>query len=190
MTRCLISALLTAFAMTLVSCTVTTQYVVLTDVPANPSITVIPASMARADVWAANLVMQALVGCHITVVERPVMFKERSDYEGNGSAGGIGTAGGQVTVVAGSGHQKGEVATTVDPTSLIEQTKADYVLIVQAQGGRAWAKLLKRETTHIIFAGFVDMSESVSMGSNVDPDPGAAASRSMRKILTSAGIIR
>ncbi len=188
--RCSMFVSMTAFAMTLVSCTTTTQYVVLTDVPASPSFTVIPASMSKEDISAANLTTAAIVGCAVTVLERPVMLKERSDFEGEGNSSGIGAAGGQLAVAVGSDRQKGAVATTVDPTSLVAQTKADYVFIVQSQGNKPWARLLRRETSQIIFAGYLVAPEASAPGSDADPDPGVAATISMRKILTSAGIIK
>lgn len=147
----LTSIFLAAAALGLAGCTTAVQYVVLTDVPSEPSVTVLPASSSGQDLLAADALAEDLVSCGVRVLERPPLIRERSDYEGKASGTGVGlTSSGKLAVLGGGGKQEGQLTISVDPVALIEETKADYVIF--ARPG-PWLKVVKRADGQVLHVG-------------------------------------
>ena len=157
-----------------------TRYVVLSDVPPNPSFTVIPGSVSKGNMEFANTVTEALVSCGVRVVERPAMVSGYAESRGSGV--GLGVAGGAasggaraggVGLVAGSGKE--EVATqAIDVVDLYEQSSADYLVV--AFSTNTWVKIVRRESKDILFGGSIAAAA------------GASYSAELAKILKSMGI--
>lgn len=134
------------------------KYIVLDNIPQSPTITVIPASMSKEDIKAANQITELIVSCGIKTIERPVMLKERSDFESAASGGGIGiTAGGNLSLLSGGTKQSGELRSSVNPVGLIKEKGADYIFIVNDQDGDSYIKLIKRENQQILYAGLLEV---------------------------------
>jgi hypothetical protein len=142
-----------ALAMLVAGCTATVQYVVLSDVPPEPSITVIPSSGAREDAVAADMVTGWTVGAGVRTLARPVMLKTQADYSGSSAAGGVAAVGGQLGVALGNSNSQGGMTTSVDAMSLLDSTQADYVIYVRAKGAGPYATLVKRASKQVLFAG-------------------------------------
>lgn len=144
---------LAAFTLTTTACITKYEYVTRDTTPGS-SVTVIPETMGDGDVSAADHVMSVLLGCGVSVLERPVMLKERSDYRSSGTGVGVGLTGsGGLAIVSGETGKTGEVKTSVDPVALIAETKADYVVIVHSRSGEPTFRIVKKETGQILFAG-------------------------------------
>jgi hypothetical protein len=130
-------------------CIVRDQYVVR-DASPGSIVTVVPATRAETDVAAADHVMEVLIAAGANVIERPVMIKERSDFR-SGTETRMGTDPGQP--VDGRYSETGARQTSVDPVSLISETKADYVFIAEARGAGYSFRLVKRSTGQILHVG-------------------------------------
>jgi hypothetical protein len=137
-----------------------TRYVVLSHVPENPTFTVIPGSVSKANMEFANTVTATLVSCGVRVVERPAIL---SGYaESHGSISGIGavegTGGaGALGIVGGSGKQE-TTTQSGDVVDLYQQTSADYVIVAFAAD--SWLKVVRRESKEILFGGSLRRSQS------------------------------
>ena len=146
-----IAIALAAVCLVCLGCGSSLRYVVLSDVPENPTVTVIPASTSDKDAEAALHTTELLVACGIHVVERPALVRQRSNYEGRTSGGGVGvTSTGQLAILGGGGAQQGELTISVDPVALIEETDAAYVIFVKPG---LWLKVVRRSDKQILYVG-------------------------------------
>jgi hypothetical protein len=101
-------------------------YVVLRDVPKNPSFTVFPASPLL--VGPADAVMGALIANSVKVVERPALLTEAyRDF-----------------ILETNAASPGKSVYTVG-----ELTNADYIVVVYVN----FIKVVKRETKEVLFSG-------------------------------------
>jgi hypothetical protein len=178
----------------LVACTVKEKYIVLSEVPTSPTVTVIPSTGAKEDVADADVVMGLLVDCGIRTVLRPVMMKERTEYNDAGSASGIGVSGGRIAVAMGDAASKGGLTTSVDEVSLLKETNADYVFYVRHKTGGPQMVLVKREDGQVLHVGQIDSKGEGAtagcclLGSTYQRE--ATPQQKMRELLTAAGIVK
>jgi hypothetical protein len=187
-------ALAAALSALLTACTVKEKYIVLSEVPSNPTVTVIPSSGAKEDVADADVVMGLLVDCGVRTVLRPVMLKEKTEYSDAGSASGIGVSGGKIAVAVGDAASKGGLATSVDEVSLLKETNADYVFYVRHRPGGPHVVLVKREDGQVLHAGHFGLLDEDAaggcclLGSTYRKE--VTPHQKMRELLRAAGIVR
>jgi len=166
------------------------RYVALVDVPESPTMTVIPMSTSPADVNASDLITEVLIANGVRVLERPAFIREQTRYEGQGAGGVVGGGPGGFFGVSGKADHQAEMTASRDVVTLIDETKADYVVFVKAAAHAPWAKLIRRESGQVLFAGIVAGSTQFA-GSVTDSWLwGAADAQEMRTILVKAGILR
>ncbi len=172
------------------SCVTHVRYVVLDKVPASPTLTVIPASMAGADVETANEITGLLVSCGVRVVERPAMVKEKTQYEGQGAASGYAVGGGQGAIAGGEAAHREDVTKTGDPTALIGETVADYVFIVQGPPESPWLKLVKRDGGQILYAAGLAQESGQRFYEGQFTDASGGPRDAMKRLLEKLGILK
>lgn len=136
--------------------------------------------------------MGLLVDCGVRTVLRPVMMKERTEYDDVGSSSGVAVSGGKVAVSLGDASSKGGLTTSVDEVSLLKETNADYVFYVRHMRGGPHVVLVKRDDSQVLHSGQLEVSGRNSSGCCLaDPTGGRTTSPRdvMRKLLVSAGIV-
>lgn len=190
MKRTMLSALL--LGVLLAACSVKEKYVVLSDVPPNPTVTVIPSTGSKEDVADADVVIGLLVDCGVKTVLRPVMVKERTEYDGTGSSSGIAASGGRIAVALGDASSKGGQTTSVDEVSLLKETTADYVFYVRHTRQGPQVVLVKRESGQILHVGQIGTGSAGSSCclSGTTYEVQSKPQDKMRQLLVSAGILR
>jgi hypothetical protein len=135
-------------------CTTTAvRYIVVTYVPDEPTITVIPASGSREDALVADVVTGWVVSCRVRTLTRPVMYREKTSYSGSTSGTGVAVVGGQLGVGIAGGSGQSEGSTTADEISLLEQTSADFVIFARAMKGGPYITLVNRSSRQVLHAG-------------------------------------
>jgi len=159
------------------------QYVVLTDVPPEPSITVIPASGSCEDAAAVDLVTGWAVASGVRTLARPVMMKTQADYSGTGSASGMASVGGQLGVAIGGSSSRAGLTTSVDAMSLLDSTSADYVIYVRSVRGGPNVTLVRKASRQVLFAGNIPARTNSESGQYL------AGADNLRAILIKAGIL-
>jgi hypothetical protein len=189
-------AFVVLLSLLLVACTVKEKYIVLSEVPTSPTVTVIPSTGAKEDVADADVVMGLLVDCGVRTVLRPVMMKERTEYNDAGSASGIGVSGGRIAVAMGDAASKGGLTTSVDEVSLLKETNADYVFYVRHKPGGPQMVLVKREDGQVLHVGQIDLTGEGAaagcclLGSTYQREATATPQQKMRELLSAAGIVK
>ncbi|MBS4015574.1 MAG: hypothetical protein KGZ86_03965 [Candidatus Latescibacteria bacterium] len=172
------------------SCT-KVNYIVIDNIPQTPVLTVFPASMSKEDINAANRITELILSCGVKTIERPVMLKERSDFEGATTGGGVGITGsGNLSLLSGGATQSAELRSSIDPVGLIKETNADYIFIVNNKAGNPYIKLIKRESEQILYAGEIVIESHSTCCLNIFPSYGINPRQHMWNLLEKAGIIK
>ncbi|MFA5779655.1 MAG: hypothetical protein WC947_05930 [Elusimicrobiota bacterium] len=145
--------LLFIFAVLLFGCA-TTRFIVLRDVPKNPVVTVIPATMDKKDLEVADEVTQALIENRVKVIERPAMITQTT--KANVKQTGWNPDTGVLGAVTGSGVKGESVSQIGDIVEVYSKTTADYIFVAQYPNR---LKIVKRDSNEILFSDYINSDE-------------------------------
>jgi len=122
-------------ALIISSCANTTSFVVLRDVPNNPSLTVLPANDYLSEVVFATNIESYIIQSGIRVLQRPGSKEVQTTKT-------VSQAGGQTNLAAESG------ATLTERYYSLDESKADYLIYTYASSRQI--KIVKKETSEIL----------------------------------------
>ncbi len=133
------------------------QYLVREDMPQSPTFTVMPASAGRDDLAAAERVAGFVIGCGLTVLQRPKFIGESYQVDGTVSGGSTAAAGtpGEFLIASsvGTGTIEGSVSTSEDIVEMLDRTDADYVVFTRDVGENYFLQIVNRATKRVLFSG-------------------------------------
>lgn len=139
---------LTFSSLFLASCAPSPVFVVMRDVPVNPSFVVIPITDYRYEVEYANEIEAFLLTCGLKVIDRPIQKSVESKQTNSEGAGKLSNNSDAITADGAVGGYE-----RVEKYYALGSTKADYIL--QTNANRQSIKVIKKDTEEVLASFYV-----------------------------------